>query len=85
MPEPSDESVMDRGGERGELGGLLEMLFPETACIAFSAAAGRCFGNSLNRRLLKMAPRTATPNPPMSRKKVALDVAVPRYSWGAGS
>jgi hypothetical protein len=81
VPERFDESVMDRCGERGELGRIARDAVPETACIAFSAAAGRYFGNSLNRRLLKMAPRTATPNdPPMERKKVALDVAAPRYS-----
>ena len=34
------------------------------------------------RTLLKMAPKIGTPiEPPMERKKVAVDVAVPRSRW----
>ena len=63
--------------------GLVAIVFPETLCMARSTPAGRYLGSSVNRRLLKMAPKTATPNdPPIDRKNVALEVAVPRCSCG---
>src|ERR1017187_6896385 len=69
------------GGSASSCAGLAETLLP---CTARSADGGRYWGRLAGRRLLKLAPKAATPKePPIERKNVEEDVATP--SWLRGT